>query len=683
MRPEIPSREIVRATLDRGRVRLLTRDALYAVSGAALAGAAGVAVGRLSGAAAIALFAAAFGIAAGVVTLRRHSRTTARAALLIERADPSLKNTIITAEELIRYPGRWPDGIGHRVFDDASARLRGFDLRSAVPIARAAALAVAAVLIAVVAPLFVRSHGLGGSVVSRAGSGGHNPAVAPIAARLEPPAYSKRPAVVLTDPSRIEALDGTRLTLTTAMRSPSLRVRFGDRELSPNIDTGDTRFEMTLIESGYLAIEDRAARAGGEPARLIPVTVTPDRSPAVRVERPGRDLLLASASEAVEVAATASDDIALAALALRYTRVSGSGEQFEFVEGELPLTVTKESPLTWRGLGRIPVASLGLEPGDSLVYRVTARDERPGSGGAAASETFFVEIAGPGQVALEGFEMPPEQERYALSQQMIVVKLRRLRERERRLSRDALGEESGAIAAEQRAVRGNFIFLMGGHVEDEEEEAEQSHEIQEGRLENTARREIWRAVSQMTMVEQALSAPDTSAALAAAVKAVEALQRAFTRNRYILRTLPSRLRIDPSRRFSGDLDDVKDGKRPVAPAADPAARLLARQLLTEMIALVPALRSQSRSPRVMTSLSASAERALSAASADDQWNAIAHSLLRLRTAVSENAGPARVDAESRSVVQALQQRVRHDAARLQNRSADHLERAWAAEGRSQ
>ena len=68
------------------------------------------------------------------------------------------------------------------------------------------------------------------------------------------------------------------------------------------------------------------------------------------------------------------------------------------------------------------------------MYRLTASDGRPGLAGTASSDTFFVEIAGPGQVALEGFEMPPEQERYALSQQMIVVKLRRLREREKRLT---------------------------------------------------------------------------------------------------------------------------------------------------------------------------------------------------------------------------------------------------------
>ena len=72
----------------------------------------------------------------------------------------------------------------------------------------------------------------------------------------------------------------------------------------------------------------------------------------------------------------------------------------------------------------------------------------------------------------------------------------------------------------------------------------------------------------MTSTEQALAAHDTGAALAAALKAVEALQKAFTRNRYILRTLPSRLRIDPSRRLSGVLDDVKDETRAMASPAE-------------------------------------------------------------------------------------------------------------------
>src|SRR5262249_46074808 len=153
--------------------------------------------------------------------------------------------------------------------------------------------------------------------------------------------------------------------------------------------------------------------------------------------------------------------------------------------------------------------------------------------------------AGPGQVALPGFELPPDRERYALSQQMVVLKLQRLRAREASLSREALVEETKGLAAEQRAVRANFIFLMGGEVQDEETEAEQSNEIKEGRLENNARREINTAIRFMGQADQSLVAVDTAAALPAAKSAADALQRAFGRNRYFLRTLATRSRLDP------------------------------------------------------------------------------------------------------------------------------------------
>jgi hypothetical protein len=681
MRPESASVEIVRNVFERGRRRLLVRDLLYSVvAGSGLAAAGFVLVPASTRSVAF-LLALAVGTMGLVVALRRPSRTTRRVALLIERDDPSLKNLIVTAEELLRHPGRSADWIARRIFDDAASRLRGVDFGSTVSLSRAALAAMTAVLAATATPLAFRSSGIAPSSSSRPIASSAVRGTPVIEAHLEPPAYSKRPPSVLSNPERIDALAGTALTLVVGAQSTAVRVRFGDRELSAGQGSDRAGFAMTLAESGYLAVEFNDGRARREPTRLIAVNVAPDRAPIVRVERPGRDLLLPTVKQAVEIDAAAFDDIALGALALRYTKVSGSGEQFEFVEGELPLAITRENAQSWRGHGRIPVAALGLEPGDSLVYRLTAQDERPGAAGAASSDTFFVEIAGPGQVALDGFAMPPEQERYALSQQMIVVKLRRLREREKRLSPQALDDETGALAAEQRAVRGNFIFLMGGHVEDEEEEAERSNEIQEGRLENTATREIWRAVSHMTIVEQALAGHDTAAALTAAVKAVEALQRAFTRNRYILRTLPSRLRIDPSRRLAGELDDVKDESRPVASATEAPSVLLSRQLLADVIALIPVLRREPQSPQAVATLSAAAERALSAAAGDSQWREVAQAILRLRRSVSENAEPSRADADARAVVQMLLERVRPETMLVRGATGDRLESAWAEEGR--
>src|SRR5262249_23937390 len=154
-----------------------------------------------------------------------------------------------------------------------------------------------------------------------------------------------------------------------------------------------------------------------------------------------------------------------------------------------------------------------------------------------------------------------DRERYAVSEQMIVLKLERLRARESSLSREALAEETSTLAAEQRAVRANFIFLMGGQVEDEEAEAKQSSEIQEGRVENSARREINSAIDFMGQAEQSLVAVDTAAALPPAKSAVDALQRAFGHNRYFLRTLATRSRLDPSRRLTGDLKEASGWNR--------------------------------------------------------------------------------------------------------------------------
>jgi hypothetical protein len=113
------------------------------------------------------------------------------------------------------------------------------------------------------------------------------------------------------------------------------------------------------------------------------------------------------------------------------------------------------------------------------------------------------------------------------------------------------------LAAEQRSVRAVFVFMLGGEVEDEEVEAAHSHEIQEGRLEDTSRRDLVLAMNLMSRVEQHLVASQTSAALPPAAAAVDAVQRAFGRRRYFLRTAPVRMRIDPARRLAGDTRDVR------------------------------------------------------------------------------------------------------------------------------
>jgi hypothetical protein len=668
------------ALIDRVQHRLALQHVVEAAIAAALMCAGATAAARMAGWRAFPV-ALATGIAAAAlmgtwVASRATSRSTRAAADLLERHTPGSRNLIVTAQELLEHRHRGAAWMRTRVLSDADRLVHGQRAAAVVPLrGRGAALAAAAatfiaLLAAPSSVVRLLPSPLTPDVPARGRQG------AEISIVLRPPAHTKLPAQTLIDPERITAVEGT-VARVSIDRDPSAAVvRFVKTRLPLRRDpySSATVAELTLTVSGYLAMEGE-----DRPPRLIPVAVIPDRIPDVRVENPGRDLLVPAADRTVPIRAVATDDFGLALMSLRYTRVSGSGEQYEFVEGEVPLEMLRTDARSWQASGSLPLDRLGLERGDSLVYRVVARDGRPGDGGFSSSDTFFIEVAGPGQVALEGFEMPPERERYALSQQMIVLKIERLRAREQRLSQQDLREEAAAIAGEQRAVKGNFVFLTGGHVEDEAEEAEASHEIQEGRLENTAHREITTAIAHMTRVEEWLAALDTRAALAQAKLAVGALQRAFGRNRYLLRTLPVRSRVDPSRRLTGSLDDASGSTRSVPPsAADSQARAM-DELLATMLAAHRHV-TTGRTSVGPNSGQELVERALAIDAASPEWQTIASHLAKFANASGNAAASREAVQHLEAALSALVSRVRAAPRRqiVPLSPPDPLRGAWAA-----
>jgi hypothetical protein len=461
-----------------------------------------------------------------------------------------------------------------------------------------------------------------------------------ISATLIPPAYSGRQPVTHLDPERIEALEGSALHLRVDAGVFPLRARDSKatRMFSRAADEVQTTV-VTLNESGYIAVEPIGAAEGKESvtaARLIAISVTPDRAPTSVVTMPGKDLLLPDASRQISIAGSASDDIGLARLELRYTTISGSGEQLDFREGAAVIAIDRESAVRWRASGELPLRSLKLEPGDTVIYRLVASDAR---GVTGSSDTYMVDIAAPGQPTLAGFELPPDRDRYALSQQMILLKIQRLHARRGSLTPEALIEAAHGIAAEQRTVRATFTFLMGGEVQDEEEEAAHEHEIEEGRLENTARRDMLEAVRHMTIVETRLMTPDTGGAIPPARAAVQALERAFGRRRYFLRTLPVRSRIDPTRRLSGTLDEARDSSRSVVPGTESAEASAARRASAELVALAAQLtRSSAMSAGdAARRLSQAAERVLALDPASSDIQGAALRLARRAAAVSSGS----------------------------------------------
>src|SRR6185312_7648484 len=127
-------------------------------------------------------------------------------------------------------------------------------------------------------------------------------------------------------------------------------------------------------------------------------------------------------------------------------------------------------------------------------------------------------------------------------------------------------------------------------------------------------------------VDEALGAVSTSEALPPAREAARALQRAFGHNRYLLRALPTRARIDPARRLIGDRTSAADWQRALAPEDADASRRAAEEALAALVGLSSRVSvdvaSQSADARTQTAddLATLAERILriDPASADVQ-----------------------------------------------------------------
>jgi hypothetical protein len=360
---------------------------------------------------------------------------------------------------------------------------------------------------------------------------------------------------------------------------------------------GARTFTATLLAEtdGFVAITPAAANGESGVRRLIGLAVIPDALPVVRATAPGKDLLIASAEQTVGVAFEAGDDLGLASLAVRYTKVAGSGETFTFTEGELPVEITRTSDRAWTAQAGWRLDGLGLQAGDMVIYRGVAADRRAGAP-LAQSETFVIEIAAPGALASEGFAVDDRMDKYAISQQMVILKTERLLASRASLSADDFKENALDIAAEQRQVRAEFVFMLGGELADagldpttlhEEEEAAGEEDLAAGRLANQGRLDLIRAIRSMSRAAAALAEPDVAAALPIEKQALVFLQRAFSRSRYILRTLSERERIDLSRRLSGTLAALA---RPARPAAEPAPnpRIAALRLVLADIAALAA-----------------------------------------------------------------------------------------------
>jgi len=610
-------RRLVQAFLERARSR---RAALLALAGASAAVTAALA---LLGAGWLGLFswrAAMLGgaacIAAGALDgLWRARRARARIAYDVERRAPACRNLLVTAAELIAaaepfdgnagsairsastdqpaFPGqplsgrRWPKpGIVRLVESRAAELVGGLDAASLFPLHRTAAALLVGLAIWGGLAAVARARPLEADAPAPAPTApvaATVPAIDNVEVVVTPPAHTGQPPSRLVDPARLRVVAGSRLELVVRATGNSvlLSTLEGSREL-PRQGDGGFRTEIVAEADGFLALEPRAGERAGR-RRLIGLVVAPDALPRVRLIEPGLDLFLPQPEVAIPIVATAQDDFGLEALRLTYTIVSGSGETFEFTEGELPARLTRDDDRSWSAAAELSPAVLGLSLGDMVVYRAVARDRRPGAP-EVESDAFVVEIVAPDAAIAGGFSLESDEQREGLSQRMVIIKTERLLADKQSMRVEDYAYEALRIAAEQRMVRAELVFMMGGEIQDEVEEAEHEHEVASGRLELRGRQEMSRAVLLMSQAAARLTQADLEAALPLEQAALEALQSALARSRYILRTLSERESIDLARRLSGTPGAARGARAAEEMEADPQLAGL-RRLLADVAAV--------------------------------------------------------------------------------------------------
>lgn len=523
-----------------------------------------------------AMVSSAFAIASAVRAIRRW--TPAAAALAIERADRSLDNLAITAAELLQRPQPIQADIRAEILRQAESRLAAVHLGAAVPLRRPAVVCAVVILgcAGVVWGSAQREAGTRTVVTDVVGE--PSPSIVSLHLRIEPPAYANRPAERIDDPIQVAVLAGSTVRLEVESTAPTMTVDGNSAAIS-FVKSGD-RFMAAWVADRSVSVALRPGGVVTEAARFLSILTIADLPPAVRIRAPGKDLLVTPSAPPITVEVEGSDDLGLASLALRFTRASGGGESMTFSEGEVPLAITRNDDRRWTATARWSIGELKLADGDVLVYRAIARDHNP-KGTPVQSESFVIEVGKTAGTAESGFAIPAEEKRYAISQQMVIYKTEQLIANRARHTAD-WADQNKMLAIEQRMVRAEIVFLGGGEVEDEEIEAAASDELTEGRLQNTGRAEMLRAINAMSRAEAQLNDGKAVEALVFERAALKALELAFDRRRYFLRSLPERSRIDPTRRLTGALADARSWTRDIAPTPVDAASERQRAVMREL-----------------------------------------------------------------------------------------------------
>ena len=524
----------------------------------------------------------------------RSVRSLARVALWVEERTPSLRYALVTVADGAQSPALEAQALGSAWWTEAQRAL----LRSLV-IPASAALVVS--VFALWLPSFVGARAgeaTSGAVGSARDAARVGDVLALVRVTVTPPAYAKRPASALEDPTTIEALVGSAITLRGQGEASRLTATADSAPRS--VAQRGAGWSLALTMPARPALVHLRSDAGRD--RLIVLAPVLDAAPVVTLLLPARDTIMRRATGTLALRAQLRDDVGLRDADFELVVSSGSGENFTFrtaVIGRALLHGRSESLLEVR----VSLDSLRLEPGDILQLRAVARDANNVSGpGVGSSETRSIRVARADEydsVAVDAAP-PPEAEGQVLSQRMLLDLTLALAKRQSSLARPTLVREAQRIADDQRKLRkrvGDVVFQrMGGEpLSEEGSEAPEPGKLTPEEVlkradaaTNTAgsvmdvegdetpilaiNKPLLEAFNAMWDAGRALEVGEPARAVAPMRIALAAIQRARTAERIYLRGRPSTVIVDVAKaRLAGKDKGVSSITAPRVPI-DPVVR---------------------------------------------------------------------------------------------------------------
>lgn len=408
------------------------------------------------------LLVGSIGLFASALLLRRGlgARSLQRVALWVEERHPVLRYALVTAVEAPASGEVEQQAVATPWWDEERRAL----LRALVIPVLAL---LAAIAVVSVAPRVVRLPVGPTSRASRGGTAGgeRTDPLATVRVSVQPPAYSGIAASTVEDAMSVEALAGSRVTVSGSGEAVLVRASLDSSAVPAS--TGDGRWRVTVMMPARPTLLRLRSTVKSGRERLMVLAPTADAPPAVTLLAPARDTTVRRATGALQLHAQLRDDIGLRDASFEIIISSGQEETFTFrstVLARTPLGGRREGELT----ARLSLDSLELKPGDVVQMRAVARDANDVTGpGVGSSETRALRVARAGEYDSVAVDAAPAsaEEGQVLSQRMLITLTEALEKRRRRIDRPALLAESRRIAADQTRLRkrvGDVVFQRTG-----------------------------------------------------------------------------------------------------------------------------------------------------------------------------------------------------------------------------